>query len=158
LLYDKLVKVRRAKKKQNEDTLFWGRRLEYQYKQAADAISLHNIYVAQKGDETLYEAYLLHHLIACTEVKLSDFPLFYLLGIIDTLEPLKAFRKSGQSDAYILDNLLIQFEPWSVQISLKAGANLDFQKLIAQAGNFPGWLQVKMEMASTSLKIVFNGK
>lgn len=158
LLYDKLIKVRRAKKKQNEDTLFWGRRLEYQYKQAADAISLHNIFIVQKGKENLYKSYELQDLINCPEVRLSDFPLFYMLGIIDTLEPLKAFGKSGQSDAYILDNLLIQFEPWSVQISLKAGANLDFQMLIAQAANFPGWLQVKMEMASSSLKIVFNGK
>ncbi|WP_131537573.1 hypothetical protein [Pedobacter nototheniae] len=158
LLYDKLIKVRRAKKKENEHTLFWGRRLEHHYKQAADAISLHNIYIAQKRYEALYEKYELQELISCPEVKLSDFPLFYLLGIIDTLDPLKTFNYSEYSDAYILDSLLIQFEPWSVQISLKPGSDLDFQKLIKQTTNFPGWLEVRIELAPNSLKIAFNGK
>ena len=57
LLYDRLVKIRRKKKEHNEDNLFWGKKLENQYKLAANAISLHNIWIPNETNTDVYKQY-----------------------------------------------------------------------------------------------------
>lgn len=77
LLYDRLVKIRRKKKDVNEDNLFWGRRLENQYKLAANAISIHNMWLPSTTEGRVkYEKYNLNELINFNKVRFRDFRSF----------------------------------------------------------------------------------
>lgn len=156
LLYDRLYKIRERKKQLNDETSFWSRSLIYQYKMAANAISLHNIWLPDKKNEKDYIAYGLQNLIGLNRVKFRDFPLFYLLAAVDTIEPLKAFESSGFDDAYILDNLEIEFTPRSVTISNKNGSELEFAELIHKLRYFDNWLDLDYKKSETSLTIIFH--
>ncbi|WP_437917686.1 hypothetical protein [Sphingobacterium sp. LRF_L2] len=155
LLYDRLYKIRKKKKREQEETLFWGPSLIYQYKMAANAISLHNIWLPEKEDEPLYHKYGLQNLIGLRKLKFKDFPLFYLLGIVDTIEPVKAFEGSGFDSAYILGNLDISFSQRSVTISNKPGSELVFSKLTDKLRFFDNWLDLKYTISETSFTINF---
>lgn len=155
LLYDRLYKIRKHKKKINEETLFWDRSLIYQYKMAANAISLHNMYMPVKESEDIYRQYGLQNLIGLTPLKFKDFPLFYLLAIIDTIEPLKAFVNSGFNDAYILNNLEIKFTSQSVTISNKTDSELVFSTLADKLRNFDNWLDIDYSISETCFTIIF---
>ena len=155
LLYDRLVKIRREKKQHNEDNLFWGENLEHQYLLAANAISLHNIYLPEKGKEQVYEEYQLQKLLHFKKVKFKDFPLFYLLGVIDTIEPLKTYRDCGFTDAYIFENLYFEFRPAGVVVSYNKKSKLDFNMLVAKTKNFKGWLNIKVIVTASSFELIF---
>lgn len=106
LLFDRLVKIRREKKRINEDGLFWGRRLENQYKNAANAISIHNIWLQS---DTIGKQFGLDSLMNFQPIKFEDFPLFYILAVVDTIEPLKTYRNYNISDLDILKSINFEF-------------------------------------------------
>jgi hypothetical protein len=154
LLYDRLIKIRRAKKKENEDNLFWGKKLENQYKLAANAISIHNIWLPKADTKKEYKKYNLNEIIDFTKIKFKDFPFFYILGIVDTIEPLKTYKDCGFDDNYILKNIGIEFSNKSVFISNKPGSKLDFQKLINQTKYLEGWLDIEVIKEKNSFKLL----
>jgi hypothetical protein len=155
LLYDRLVKIRRRKKRQHEDDLFWGKNLEAQYLLAANAISLHNIWLPQKGSESIYEQYGLGKLLSFTKIKFADFPLFYILGIVDTIEPLKTFKDDGFTDHYILENLYFEFSAGGVVVSYNEASNLDFCKLKEKTKYFKDWLDIEVKTFKDRFELVF---
>lgn len=156
LLYDRLVKIRREKKLHNEDNLFWGKKLENQYKLAANAISLHNIWLPSTADKkVLYEKYELNELIEFKKVCFKDFPLFYILGIVDTIEPLKTYRASGHSDSYILSNLQMETAKNSILISCNKDSDLDFRDLLSKLDYFEGWLDIEIKKSENSFELKF---
>jgi len=155
LLYDRLVKIRREKKRKNEGNHFWGKNLEQQYLLAACAISLHNIWLPQKGMEEVYQNYGLDNLLSFKKIKFSDFPLFYILGIVDTIEPLKTYRDDGFSDQYILENLYFDFKPRAVVISCNEASDLDFCKLKEKTKYFKDWLEVEIRTKKNNFEIIF---
>lgn len=148
VLYDKLLKIREQMQLQENREFYWGKDLIPKYKMAADAISLHNIWLPQDthseaeyekaGLETLNKTFF-------NPVKLNEFPLFYLLGIIDTLEPLKAFN-CVKDKKYVLENLMIEFLDNSFTIANKEGSILDFNEMKRSAKNFHGWLDVDIDL------------
>lgn len=156
LLYDRLVKIRREKKQKNEDNYFWGKNLESQYLLAGCAISLHNIWLPQKGMEEVYQRYGLDNLLTFRKIKFLDFPLFYILGIVDTLEPLKTYNGDGFSDKYILENLYFDFKPQSLAISFNEASDLDFCKLKEKTKYFKDWLDVEIQTTKNSFEIIFS--
>jgi hypothetical protein len=156
LLYDRLVKIRRNKKRHNEDDLFWGKKLENQYKLAANAISIHNIWIPDKDSQELYEQYNLTALVNFKPVKFKDFPLFYLLGIVDTIEPLKVYRNENHDSIYILKNITMNFGRNFIQIRNIPGSKLDFQKMIDQLKYFEGWLDIDVKCGPSFLELRFN--
>ncbi|OXA93806.1 hypothetical protein [Flavobacterium hercynium] len=155
LLYDRLVKIRREKKLINEDNLFWGENLEKQYLLAACAISLHNIWLPQKGMEPVYEKYNLHQLISFQKIKFADFPLFYLLAIVDTIEPLKTYRDDKFSDQYILENLYFDFKSESVEVSYNEQSSLDFCKMKEKLKSFDNWINLDIKTSKNSFELIF---
>lgn len=155
LLYDRLYKIRKRKKQIHEDGLFWGRSLIYQYKMAGNAISLHNIWLPPKELEQKYKRFGLKKLIGLEKVKFKDFPLFYLLGVVDTIEPIKAFEDSGFNSTYILNNLEIEFSPRSVTISNKLGSELVFSNLTDKLRYFDNWLDLDYSISDNSFTIIF---
>ena len=98
LLYDRLLKIRRRKAAANGQSLFWGEALEDQYKLAASAIATHNIWMPKKNQHELYYNYGLNNLIDFTPLKFSNFNFLYLLGIIDTIDPIKTFKDDGVNE------------------------------------------------------------
>ena len=152
MLYDRLVKIRQRKESANEDQLFWGKSLEKQYKKAADAISIHNIWLQPK--EICIE-YNLKKLIDFQAVKFMDSPLFYLLGIVDTIEPLKIYKDCGFSDEYILKNLYFGFGNNSIKVSQAVRSELDFSKLLKQIKYFENWLDMDIKFNDNNFELIF---
>ncbi|RXM44175.1 hypothetical protein [Flavobacterium sp. YO64] len=145
LLYDRLIKIRRRKRIAGEDSLFWGKKLENQYKLAASAISLHNIWVQ---DEKTIEQYDLTEFIDFEKIKLKDFPLFYLLAIVDTLEPIKIFENSGISEIDILKSINLSFKPKSIEFSKSASCAIDFEEFIGRLKYFDNWIDIGIKIAT----------
>src|SRR5690554_6492573 len=89
LLYDRLLKIRRTRAGKITKGLYWTNALEKLYLKAADAISIHNIWLPQNVHaKKLYSEHDdLKKLINFSPVKSKTLPLFYILAIVDTLEP-----------------------------------------------------------------------
>lgn len=152
LLFDRLVKIRREKERENKNNLFWGKKLEYQYKSAANAISIHNIWLQQ---DKICEEFNLHELKTFKAVKFKDFPLFYILGIVDTIEPLKIYRKDKVSDLDILKSLNFEFGEKSLCISESNDSKIVFNKLIDATDNFKGWLDIDIKVEKNKIDLKF---
>lgn len=155
LLYDRLLKIRRRKATAHEDSLFWGEALEKQYELAASAIATHNIWMPKKEQNELYSMYNLNYLIAFTPLKFKDFNFLYLLGLIDTIDPIKTFINDNVSEKYIFENLKMEFKKSSILFSIDKTTKLDFQKLINKCASFHGWLDVKIIFEHNKLEIKF---
>ena len=155
LLFDRLVKIRREKKKENEDNLFCVRKLENQYKLAANAISIHNIWLPTNSTKKIYEKFNLKDLLNFQAIKFEDFPMFYILGVADTIEPLKTFKVDNFSDIYILKNLYMDFKQNSITISNGVSSKLDFSKLLAKTKYFENWLAMEIKTNNESFELIF---
>lgn len=162
LLYDKLVKIRRIKKVENTDNLFWGSKLEKQYQLAAEAISLHNIWLQEEKECEEYDLHDIHK-ESFKAIKCENFPLFYLLGCVDTLEPLKAYSKNKEIDAVsikaILDNILIEFGENYIIVIEKEVNPFSILKKVCVSRYFKNWLKVDiidLSEGTPSYKIVFH--
>lgn len=160
LLFDRLCKIREEKKAVNEDNLFWGRKLINQYSLAANAITLHNIWLPKDYQKDLYNKYGLGDLCNIDPINFKEFPLFYILGIVDSIEPLKAYRNeidNGQYTAkYVLDNVYVTFVPKGIKIEVENNSNLDFNILKEKSMNLIGWLNVEISTTSNCIEISFN--
>lgn len=155
LLYDRLIKIRRRKAAVNEDNLFWGEALEDQYKLAASAIATHNIWIPEKNQYELYTNYGLNNLMNFTPFKFNDFNFLYLLGIVDTIDPIKTFIDDDVNEKYIFENLKMEFKKSSIVFSVVENSKLDFQKLVKKCNSYVGWLDVKVNFDHIKLEITF---
>jgi hypothetical protein len=153
LLFDRLVKIRREKKKIDEDTLFWGRKLENQYKIAANAISIHNIWLQPPE---ICRQHKLEELIDFKPIKFKEFPMFYILGIIDTIEPLKTYQDDNVSDIDILKSLEMEFGKCFLRVRESKNSKIDFKKLIDKTKNFKNWLDVDVKSGITEFELIFH--
>lgn len=152
LLFDRLVKIRRAKKINNEDTLFWGRTLENQYKTAANAISIHNIWIQPKS---ICDQFNLNELLSFKPIKFKEFPMFYILGIIDTIEPLKTYKDDNLLDTDILKSINLEFGKQYIRVIESNISKIDFKKLVQKVIDLVGWLDVKIEIEHREFKVIF---
>ncbi len=84
-----------------------------------------------------------------------DSPLFYLLGIVDTIEPLKIYKDCGFSDEYILKNLYFGFGNNSIKVSQAVRSELDFSKLLKQIKYFENWLDMDIKFNDNNFELIF---
>lgn len=152
LLFDRLVKIRRAKHKANEDSLFWGRKLENQYKIAANAISIHNIWL--QPEQTCKESNL-QPLINFKPITFKEFPLFYILGIVDTIEPLKTYKDDNLSDLDILKSIDFEFNKNSIKVSESKNSKINFSKLSDKTKYLKNWLDIEIISDKTKFELTF---
>lgn len=152
LLFDRLVKIRREKKSKNEDQLFWGRRLENQYKTAANAISIHNIWLQT---EKICSEFNLNELSNFKPIKFLDFPLFYILGIVDTIEPLKTYKDSNLTDIEILNSINLEFGEKTLRVSESKNSKIHFSKICKQTENFEDWLDIDIKIENNYFELQF---
>lgn len=156
ILFDRLIKIRQEKSQLlDPDSLFWGEALEEQYKLAALAIATHNIWMPERSQNSLYSKYNLDKLINFKPLKFKDFNFLYLLGIIDTIDPIKAFSETGMNEKEIYNNLYLEFTQNSLKLSCKEDSNLEFKKLIDKAKSLYGWLDVEIKFSFNKLEIKF---
>ena len=100
-MYSDLCKLR-LKKEQYDKESYWGKDLENDFSIAAWAIACHNIFY-DKGDTAYTSCYKqlgLENLICSDDkekyqIKIDRHPIFYLLCLIDSIEPIKTFKMYG---------------------------------------------------------------
>jgi hypothetical protein len=152
--YDRLVKIRESKSTDNEETLFWGEELEEQYAQVATAIAVHNIWLPNEEDLNEYKEYHLDNLITDFKpIEFKDFPLLYLLGIVDTLDPIKIYMRDGFEPNEILESLELRFNENQVIFKNGDKSKLDFKKMTNNADGLRGWMNVEIDYNDTVLKL-----
>jgi len=138
-LFDSLVRNRKTQKEKYgiEDkarNLYWGDDLDPLYHCASSAVSTHNIWQNNKNKNLF-------------PVSLENFPLLFLLGLVDTLDPVKTF--DCVDPVYVLENILIKFENQkTIEITNKDNSKLDFNKLVKKVEKLEDWLNIKKPICS----------
>lgn len=157
LLYDRLTKIRKYKvQEQLNDSLHWGKDLVKQYELAANLISIHNIWIPDNNSRiATYKENGLSELVDFKPISYKEYPLFYILGIVDTIDPIKAFKSEVDNEFEILDSILISFKKSSITLANKESSNLNFKRLIERAINLYGWLDVEVVYSDNRLTIKF---
>ena len=152
--YDRLIKNRKNKSFNNETTLFWGVELEEQYAQVATAIAVHNIWLPKKKYISRYKKYKLDDLIEDFKpIKFKEFPLLYILGIVDTIDPMKTYMRDGISPNVILESIDLEFDGNRVTFRNGTKSVLDFTKMTKNADGLKGWLNVQVDYNKSELNL-----
>jgi hypothetical protein len=158
--YDALVRNRiRQQNKNKTDKLYFRRELNRIYARAAIVIATHNIWLPNESNSSEYKKFGLGELIGMPPVRLKESPLLILLGIVDTIDPVKIYSNSNQESidyADILDNILIYCDEAKIVLKKSENAKLDFGKIIEKANDLKGWLDVNIEPSSEKLVIEIN--
>lgn len=152
--YDRLVKNRIIKEKERNNALFWGKELEKQYAQVASAIATHNIWFPSDKTACDYIKFDMKELINSKPISLRNFPLLFLLGLVDTIDPIKTYAKDYEVD-YIINNLQLDFRDNTLVLENNTDSELDFNELIKKSDNLNGWLSVDIKKNKNSLEIEF---
>jgi hypothetical protein len=142
-LFDRLVKNRMIKKTmyQQNSTSPWNKKLEKSYALVGAAIATHNIWMPTDKTICNYVKFEMKSLICKKPMKIKKFPLLYLLGIVDTIDPVKLYTPKYDLE-YILSNLEIDFSENTIVIANGLSSELDFDRLIEKTDYFIGWLDI----------------
>jgi len=142
LLYDRLVKNRIIKKAESNKQYLWEEYLDAEYAYAAATVAVHNIWFPAEKDFQLYEKYDLHDLIGKQPIKLKESPLLFLLGLVDTIDPVKAY--ACVAPTFVLENVYLEFLS-NKSFRLKLSPALNFQIMKEKADYLQKWLDVHVE-------------
>jgi hypothetical protein len=158
--YDALLKnrIEQYNNKKNDDLSF-GPELNRIYAQAAVVIATHNIWFPNKKTNSEYSRFGLDELVGLSPIKLKDSPLLTLLGIVDTIDPVKIYsNKLSKSNSYIdiLDNILINLDERKIVLKNSVNSKLDFSKIAERSKNLEGWLDVKLNPSNDLIVIELN--
>ncbi|MFH7012370.1 hypothetical protein ACHRV5_10885 [Flavobacterium sp. FlaQc-52] len=158
-LYDRLVKIRREKSRRPNQELSWHHSLEKRYAQAAAAVACHNMWTLPSGHENVpsYTASGLGYLVqpSFNEISVKNFPLLYLFGITDTIDPIKLYMRDGYNVEDILSNITISFTKKKMRLENALGSPLDFSKLVQKSVGLKGWMAVEVENGPEWVTISF---
>ncbi len=147
VLFDSLEKHRKNKFEENNDSFYWGEDLTIDYAHASIAIATHNIWNIQDPDIGLSGIF---------PISFKDYPLLFLLGIVDTLEPTKTFNCVTAD--YVFKNILIDFQTNNtIKLENTPKSSLDFTILQEKAKGLVGWLDVDVCIKEKN-KIIINIK
>ena len=144
-LYDKLVKNRHYKKRRsnNDDGLLWGDYLDSQYALAGATIAIHNIWFPDNTSEEFYKQFELDCLINRKPISLNEAPLLFLLGLVDTIDPIKLYAKK-YSNLEILNGILIDCSESEIRLSVAPDSKLSFDDLKNKCKSLKPWLKVNV--------------
>jgi len=156
-LYDKLVKNRKYRLKQNNNELFWQSNLDDQYAEVAALIASHNIWFANSETEESYRTFQINELIGHSRINYHDFPMFFLLGLVDSIDPIKTFIDNS-NNVQIIDNLKIDFSKTSMSFGTKSLGLSEFEKLKKKCEDLELWLDVNVKVERNLITIIFNDR
>ena len=162
-LYDRLVKIRREKwRLRANEKLSWHNSLEKRYALAASAVACHNIWTIPPTDPNVphYTDKGLNYLVQpmFQEISLQNFPLLFLFGIADTIDPIKLYMRDiagGLMPEVILKNIEVYFTKKSIHMRNVAESPLDFKHLIKNAKGLIGWMAVEIIDGADHVTIAF---
>ena len=158
--YDALVRNRIVQyEKKDRNDLYFGPELNKIYAQAAAVIATHNIWLPTPKDRSEYIKFGLEDLVGISPIKLSDSPLLVLLGIVDTIDPVKIYRdkhNKNKNHNRILDSILISCDREKIVLKKSPKYSIDFTKIVDKANNLIDWLDVKIDSSTDSLSVEIN--
>lgn len=152
LMYDRLVKNRLIKKGKVGEKLLWEDWLDGQYAYAAATVAIHNMWFPQKEDFVAYAESNLEQLIGQAKISFQQAPLLFLLGLVDTLDPVKAYWQL--SSALVLKNVSLCFSGEG-SFSLRISKNLNFSVMAKKISDMEQWLSVRTVIKENQIKIKF---
>lgn len=159
----------------DEDNLVWDKNDNLLYMYAADAIIAHNMWYVSKEDSSAqaYKDNGLCNLIYDSNsendnrLNINDNPLAFLLGLVDTIEPIKYFcvvdgSKKGEIDKEkiipILGDVFIQVDLGKKSIVISSN-NLNLDKWYSEKiKDMEDWLKLSTEYYKESKKITIEIK
>jgi len=141
-LYDNLIKIREDKD--------WNSDLDLFYADAAAAIATHNIWFKDKNAISAIK-----ELKEIKSVSFNDSSLLFLLGLVDSIDPLKIYS-CIDNPSYILNNLLLSFpEDGKIRITVEEKSLLNSACLHKLEGNLDLWLDVSVKKITKGVIITF---
>ncbi len=152
-LYDMLVKNRLFRRNGNDNVFYWGDDLDDEYALAGATIATHNIWFAGSNMKKIYEGYNLDCLINHMPISSEEAPLLFLLGLVDTIDPIKLYGAKGYSNLKILKNILFDCSKDEIKLSVASGSKLNINDLEKKCSSLESWLQVKIYSKNTQIKI-----
>jgi hypothetical protein len=154
LMFDRLVKNRITKKAQQEQALLWEDFLDRHYAYAAATVAVHNIWLPKKNDYPQYANAGLSALIRRQPINFEEAPLLFLLGLVDTIDPVKAYPNSTPKE--VLKNIYLTF-PGPMRFRIRVSNKLDFDTLCLKAGYLCDWLSLKVAISGRAITISIKG-
>ena len=129
----------------------WKREHHDHFAYIADSIISHNIWLS--SNEELYSKYNLQGLLRINAEKISinRNPLLFMLGILDTIEPVKVFTNFDAE--YVWDNINIYINSNSIEIIVKERANFNHHKWFKKISSLNEWLAISIEEKRKKLKL-----
>ena len=109
-----------------------------------------------RATEQIYRDNNLEMLIGIQKVRFLDFPLFYILAVIDTIEPLKIYKDLKLPDIKILTEICIEFKKDGISLLKQEGSDLDFSRLIDKARSLENWIDIGVRAESDLVEITFH--
>ena len=134
----------------------------------ADAIICHNIWLGGPSEEETYMSYgltpLLWHIHPENKLSIREYPLQFMLCLLDTIEPTKRFYKLQPYD--VLNKIRIEEERkdskgfdivWNESLETDDGNNGNsFKQWYTGIKNMPEWMDVTCEVKNHSIEIRWN--
>jgi len=147
IFYDSLVKNRIKQYNNKKNDLFFGKKLNKVYAQAAGIIATHNIWFPNESNISEYNKFGLEEMVVMSPINLKESPLLVLLGLVDTIDPVKAYYSEHKGNEHadineILNKLLIFCDNQKLILKKSQDFKYDFNKIVKRADDLNGWLDV----------------
>jgi len=170
LLYDALMKnyheaMNTKKIKANTTFEYNGLRFSREHKDGvrkiSETIARHNMWLANPLSIQEYKKYNLDILIpnekkSCIISFGDEHNLLFLLGLIDSIEPIKCLAEESNFDSYsVLKNLNITFSYKKFEIEVNSSAEI-IDKYFNRIKGIISWLDIELFKDDTTLKIKIN--
>ena len=150
-LYHDLCALREEKSRENYNPLYWGKNLEKDYSVAAWAIACHNIFYdnGKSAYTSSYKKFGLEKLICSDDkgkykIKIDRHPIYYLLCLVDSIEPIKTFK---EFDA--LKEIELVFEKNQVIIQVNSSCESKLDEYFEKACGLNDWLTKTTKSGNT---------
>lgn len=132
-----------------------------------DAIICHNIWLGGPSEEETYKSYgltpLLWEMHPENKLSIREYPLQFMLCLLDTIEPTKRF--TGMRAYDILNKISIKEEcedskgfdiVWDEELELDNRTIDDLSQWCNNIMNMPEWMEVTCEVKNHSIEIRWN--
>lgn len=160
-LFRDLCAIRRLHYKnelQKVEEGWWKPELEKIFKLASSIVLCHNIFLPNCKDYPKYEAFGLGILKELAEkiecngyqeypFKMEDYPIFFLFGLVDTIEPIKVVKDTEHLKQVFWD---IQKDSIIISTDLTCGCK---DRILGNARNLKDWLCQTVDINESSVKI-----
>lgn len=129
----------------------------------ADAIICHNIWLGGKTEEDTYKQYGLTPLLYTehpeSKLSIEEYPLQFMLCLLDTIEPTKRFM-NPLSPHEVLESIGMEYGDRQLSISWndKIAHQREFSKWHNGIVNMSDWMCVEVKTRENSVTIIFESK